>query len=216
MLTVRFRILLALTLAAGALSATAGPSAAYLGTCSGTCGYFEPGDSNPPISVVCVIESASRDLDKIKVTPPLVYGRLQRSTPVRWRFKVQRRPLTGGLFRTVYKSMWQGSTANANDPAYQGYGFSVRTWNAPENPAQGWYRVRLEIQWKRNGVVEGTAAGVYDWSLYVRNGSGTAVSGPCLEPPTDRSRRANVICENAPPATGRAMVGAIWRGNFIV
>jgi len=178
MLTVRLRILLALTLVAAAMSATAGPSAAFLGICTGTCGYFEAGDSNPPISVLCIYESASLDLDKLKVTPPVVYGHYQRRTPVQWRFKVQRAPSVGTLFRTVHTSTWQTSRANSNDPAYEGYGFTTRSWNASENPS-GYYRVRLEIQWKHNGIVEGKARGIYDWYAYSRDGVGGPTPNPC-------------------------------------
>lgn len=165
--TMRLRLLVALCFALTSVAAFAAPASAETVTspCSGTCGYWEVYDGSTGRKGANGIYGTSYPykLNKITVRPPLMHGAHPSNSQVGWRFKVQRRPVGGGTWSTIYTSTYQTAQANDAIPAYAGNGFSRRSWNAPNNPAGYVYRILLDLRWKHNGTVEGTLSLRYEW-----------------------------------------------------
>lgn len=188
-----FRIVLGLVFASTLLIATAAPVGAetILKGCHrnatsaqmGDCGYWEVYDASVgKKGVVCVYRTSSPyNLDEMTIRPPLMHGLYSNKTPVGWRFKVRRQPVGGGAWATVFTSSWQKSKANDAVPAYVGHGFSRRAWPAPVNPSGYFYKVELELQWWKNGSVEGYVKLEYDWYKALRGNSTYTNPQHCLQ-----------------------------------
>jgi hypothetical protein len=175
-----FRVLAALSLAIGSLGAIAGPAAAEtpIDPCTGTCGYYEIGDSGPPYGANCSYERGSKDLDKMSVRPPLMHGNYDFDTTVKWRFKVIRQA-PGGALSLFYTSRYQNAQANNMTPARAGHGFSRRVWTAPEN-FSGRAKIWLEMFWVGSAGVPGGAARVeLDYYKMIWNGTAAYVMEDC-------------------------------------
>ena len=179
------RMVLALAFAVSALAGVAAPSAANttLINCNGTCGYYETYDAAiSKKGAVCVYgTSFPYKLNRITVRPPLMHGYYSTKTKVGWRFKIQRMPVGGGPWSTIFTSTYQGAMANDAVPANVGSGFSRRAWQAPSNPAGYFWRVWVELRWWHLGVVEGFARVQYDWYKALRGGSTYTNPDYCLQ-----------------------------------
>lgn len=184
----RARALLGIALALGVLVISASPVAAerILNDCTAgeTCGYWEVGDTGPgagPAGAVCKYENGSFDLDFISIRPPLMHGAYSNKTPVEWRYKIRRQPVSGAQpFSVIYTSTWQSAMANDAIPAYAGSGFARRYWYAPENP-HGFFQVLVEMRWKHSGAVEGFVRVQYEWYKALWNGNSYKNNEYCLE-----------------------------------
>jgi hypothetical protein len=170
------RIALGLIFAMSAASVIAAPAAGavIVKACVGTCGSYEVGDSSTTYGAKCTYgNSYPYKLLNVNVRPPLMHGNYSTKTKVGWRFKIQRQPTGGGKWLVTYTSSYQTADANDAIPAYLNHGFTRRTWTAPSNPAGYFYRVILELQWWKNGNVEGYAKARDQYYNQVRaNGTG--------------------------------------------
>jgi hypothetical protein len=150
--------------------------------CSGRCGSYQVDDSTSLPGAKCSYgTSFPYKLNWISVRPPLMHGDYAAKTPVAWRFRIQRKPNSSGSFKNYFTSSYQQSTANVAIPAYAGHGFSRRTWNAPNNPAGYRYRVILDLIWKKNGSVEGSAHVRYEVYNRVSGMNSDKAMGYCLQ-----------------------------------
>jgi hypothetical protein len=148
----------------------------------GDCGYWEVYDASVgKKGAVCVYaNNFPYELNVITVRPPLMHGLYSNKTPVGWRFSVQRKTVSGTTWSTRYTSTYQMSTANEAIPAYVGHGFSRRAWNAPNDPSGYFYRIIIELIWKRNGTTEGYVKLKYDWYKAQRSGATYTNPDYCL------------------------------------
>ncbi|HUR16187.1 MAG TPA: hypothetical protein VMZ33_02780 [Candidatus Limnocylindrales bacterium] len=163
----RARMLLALCFALTSIGVVAAPASAesVMVACNGRCGYYEVRDSGPGnAGAQCNYgTSYPYKLTSIKVRPPLMHGDYPTKTKVGWSYRIQRRPVGGGNWAPISISGYQTALANDAIPAYAGSGFTFRRWFAPSNPAGYQYRVVIELQWWKNGSVEGYARVRYTW-----------------------------------------------------
>lgn len=174
------RVTLGLVFAVSALGVLAAPAAAETVTqpCSGNCGYWEVYDAAAPLRGGSCFYSGTfpYKLTSMSVRAPLMHGIYNGKTKVGWRFKIQRQNNNGGSWNTIYTSSYQTAMADNAIPAYNGHGFSRRTWNAPSNPNGYRYRETLDLKWwKANGTVDGTLSLKYDWYKRQRSGGGKDV-----------------------------------------
>ncbi len=154
----RLTIVSAIALSAVFVIGATPVSAAVDSGCSGKCGYYEVYDTMSMPGAKCTYgTSYPYKLKAISVRPPLMHGWYSTKTPVAWRFRIQRGTNGGGAFHNLFTSGYQQSTASDSIPAYANHGFSRRTWDAPNNVNGYRYRVVLDLIWKKNGSVEGTA-----------------------------------------------------------
>ena len=169
------RIAIALAFAISAIGAFAAPAAAetVLKDCTGTCGYYEYYDNEPPPSygANCKYETASYDLDFMSGKPPSVHGPYSYKTQVAWRIRILRSTNMGGSWSTIYTSGWDTAMANDAIPAYAGHGFARIYWHANENPT-GWFKMRVYIRWRNaGGNVIGNASAEYNSYKELWNGN---------------------------------------------
>jgi hypothetical protein len=66
-------------------------------------------------------------------------------------------------------------------PAYDGHGFSRRSWTAPSNPNGYQWRIALDLRWFHNGSVEGTLKLKYDWYKRERGNATDVQPNYCLQ-----------------------------------
>ena len=161
-----FRLMAALAMALTSIGALAAPAAAetIIQGCSGTCGYYEYYDNEPPPSygANCKYETSSYDLDFMSGKPPSVHGPYSFKTEVAYRIRILRSTNSGASWSTIHTSGWDTAMANDAIPAYAGNGFARIYWYANENPT-GWFKMRVNLRWKNaNGNVIGTAAAEYN------------------------------------------------------
>lgn len=182
MLRNRFVAALGLALVMGASLAAPASAETVIDPCSGTCGYWEVYDTSGMDGAVCKYEKGSYDLDWISVRAPLMHGPFSGKTTVQWKFNILRSTNFGGSYTNAYNSSWQTAMANTAIPAYQGSGFSRRTWYASDPNPTGWFKVRLLLWWKNGaGNVVGKVKVEYDY--YQRNWNGNSTQGTdyCLQ-----------------------------------
>src|SRR6476646_8109749 len=136
----RSRLIAALSFAlvVGAFAAAPVSASTVIDPCSGTCGSWSVGDqNNGPYGAICKYETASYDLDTIKVSPPKMYGPHSNKTAVQWKFNILRSTNSGTSYTGIYNSSWQTGMASMSAAAT---GFTSRTWTAPESPT-GFFKV---------------------------------------------------------------------------
>ena len=180
----RKRIVAALGLALVVGTFAAGPVSAetVINSCSGTCGYWEVYDTSGMTGAVCKYETGSYDLDWISVRPPLMHGPYSTKTKVQWKFNILRSTNFGGSYTGIYNSPWQVALADTSIPAYDGSGFSRRTWYASDPNPTGWFKVRLLLWWKNSaGNVVGKVKVEYDYYQGKWNGNTDTRNEYCIE-----------------------------------
>jgi hypothetical protein len=177
------RASLALTFALSSLVVVAvvPATAAVDSGCVGKCGYYEVYDSMSMPGAKCVYRTSyPYNLKEISVRPPLMHGDYINKTPVAWRFRVQRQSVGGGSWSNYFTSSYQQSTASDSIPAYANHGFSRRTWTASGVNMKR-FRIVLDLRWKRNGSVEGTAKVRYTVYNKVRGNDSDKVNDYCIQ-----------------------------------
>jgi len=180
------RVVLALSFAISALGIAAVPVAAetVLVNCSGTCGYYEYRDNEPPPSygAACKYETGSYDLDFMSGKPPLVHGPFPYATQVAWRIKILRSTNFGGSWSTIHTSAWDTAKANDAIPAYAGHGFARIYWYANDPNPTGWFKMRVNIRWKNaNGNAIGGASAEYNSYKGLWNGQSDTRTDHCIQ-----------------------------------
>jgi hypothetical protein len=164
----RMRLLIAMSAALTSLGVLAAPASAEVVQveCNGRCGYYEVKDAGTASQAGAQCNygtSYPYKLKSIKVRPPLMHGDYAAKTKVGWRYRIQRKPINGGNWSPIAISSYQTAMASDSIPAYAGSGFTFRKWFAPNNPAGYYYRAVIELQWWKNGSVEGYARVRYEW-----------------------------------------------------
>lgn len=180
----RLRLLFALGLALTSIGILAAPASAevVMVACNGRCGYYEVDDTSSMTGGRCNYgTSYPYKLLSIRVRPPLMHGDYMAKTKVGWRFRIQRKPVNGGNWSPIFISSYQTAMANDAIPAYNGSGFTGRTWQAPNNPAGYFYRAVIELQWWKNGSVEGYARVRYVWYSRVSGANSNTASNYCIQ-----------------------------------
>jgi len=178
------RIVLGLVFSISALAVVAAPAAAetVTQTCQGTCGDWQVDDSAAPRrGGSCFYQTSyPYNLKSMSVRPPLMHGNYSNKTKVGWRFLIQRKSTNGGSWNTAYTSTYQTAKANDMIPAYDGHGFSRRSYTITH--ASGYYwRIALDLRWWHNGSVEGTLKLKYDWYKRERGNTTDVQSQYCLQ-----------------------------------
>ncbi len=182
MLRNRFIVALGFAIALGTVIAAPVAAETVIDPCSGTCGYWEVYDTSSMKGAVCKYETGSYDLDSISVRPPLMHGPYSNKTKVQWKFNILRSTNFGSSYTGIYNSTWQTAMASDSIPAYDGSGFSRRTWNAPDPNPTGWFKVRLLLWWKNaSGNVVGKMKVEYDYYQGKWNGNSDTRNEYCLQ-----------------------------------
>jgi hypothetical protein len=178
------RLVLGIVFAMSALGVVAAPAAAetVLQSCQGTCGAWQVDDAAAPRRGASCFYGTSYPykLKSISVRPPLMHGNYSNKTKVGWRYLIQRKSISSGGWNTVYTSGFQTAKANDAIPAYDGHGFSRRSY-AVSNPSGYYWRVALDLRWWHNGSVEGTLKLKYDWYKRERGNTMDVQPNYCIQ-----------------------------------
>ena len=180
----RARRVLALCFALTSLGVLAAPASAevVMVQCNGRCGYYEVYDTPAMAGARCNYgTSFPYKLNSIRVRAPLMHGDYAAKTKVGWRYRIQRKPVNGGNWSPVVISSYQTAMASDSVPAYNGSGFTGRTWTAPNNPNGYFYRAVIELQWWKNGAVEGYARVRYEYYSRVSGSNTDMATNYCIQ-----------------------------------
>ena len=149
--------------------------------CSGKCGYYEVYDTWSMPGAKCTYQTSyPYNLKEISVRPPLMHGWYSYKTPVAWRFRIQRKPVSSGSFSNWFISTYQQTTASDSIPAYANHGFTRRA-KSISNPNGYQFRVWIDLQWKKNGSVEGSAHVRYQVYNRVRGMTSNKADNYCIQ-----------------------------------
>jgi len=178
----KLSLALGFVFAVSALGVMAAPAAAevIVKQCVGTCGYYEVYDNDTTKQgVTCTYgTSYPYGLKTMTVRPPLMHGYHSTKTKVGWRFTVQRKKVGGSSWSVFYQSGYQTAQASDSIPAYQGHGFTKRSYSLA-NPNGYYWRVHIELQWY--GSPQGYAKVRYTWYLAVRGNTQNVDMDYCLQ-----------------------------------
>ena len=182
----RIRLLVALGFALTSIGVFAAPASAesIQVACNGRCGYYEVKDQPTAGMAGAQCNYATSypyKLTSIKVRPPLMHGDYTAKTKVGWRYRIQRKPVGGGNWAPIAISSYQTAMASDAIPAYAGSGFTFRKWFAPNNPNGYFYRAVIELQWWKNGSVEGYARIRYENYRRVSGSNSNMAPNYCIQ-----------------------------------